>query len=420
MLKDLNLSIDNLSPNDLKDIQDDLDTYAITTLTRVLSILGVCISLFAIIGNFLSIIVLTRKTMKKLSTYTYLLGLSLCDEICSIFTVIVLLQYSILPLIRLSDTIMNNYKILLIYVYPIVGLTQALSVWITLAFTIDRYLYVCHPFYGRKHCNRRRAYITLLFLYLLAAVYSIPQFLERTYAIEDIFGRKTVFQTYTRLGRNNIFIYIYHLFIYCTIVTFIPYTTIVVLNGFLIFAIIKQNKKDRMNLVYKMSLNTNVSNCTSLKNSSKPSIGIYNPSKVFFSCFRKKSEPDLSESSQVTEPCLNHRRTSKKNSIMTEKIILERKNHNDVSIMLIGLIVVFLVCQLPSSILRLITVKNLSIYFQPMYYTSLDISNFLIVTNSTLNCIMYVMLGKKFRKQFLRTFFPKCNSQRSLDTSLIQ
>jgi hypothetical protein len=105
------------------------------------------------------------------------------------------------------------------------------------------------------------------------------------------------------------------------------------------------------------------------------------------------------------------RSIDKKNSTAVKASISAGSQHvmsNDVGIMLFGLIAVFLICQLPSSILRLITFKNLSIFFQPFYASSLDVSNFLIVTNSTLNCLLYVMLGKKFRREFLHTFFPRC------------
>jgi hypothetical protein len=216
----------------------------VTRLTQILAILGVCISTIGIIGNFFSIIVLTRKSMKKLSTYSYLLGLSICDEISLIFTIVILLQYT-LPKSKLFQALNRNYQIILIYVYPIVASTQALSVWITMAFTFDRYLYVCHPYYGRQFCTRKRACIVLVFLYLLAVVYSIPQLFERTYITENILGTIHIFQTLTELGKNRYFIYAYHLFIYCAFVVFIPFTTIVILNGFLVYDIIKSNRRHR-------------------------------------------------------------------------------------------------------------------------------------------------------------------------------
>ena len=429
--------------------ESDLNHIGITRLTQTLAIIGVCICVIGIIGNFFSIIVLNRKAMKKLSTYTYLLGLAVCDEISLTFTIMILLHYTVPTNVKYTKAFTFNTKILLIYIYPIVASTQALSVWITLAFTIDRYLFICHPYYGREFCTRRRAFIVLICLFLLAIVYSIPQYLERTFIIVDILNTKHVFQSYTALGRNQYFIYIYHLFVYCTFVFFIPITLIIVLNIFLVNDIIKSNKRHRELNLFRQSFEAetvakkaSIKNGTrTMKNSSimaKPLKHIPKFNCLLTRCCRKANSSgeiiDM-DATLSSEPCLDKSVLSKnpsglesqlnisnaltvngcngksgsssvglKSSISTNDGTLR----NDVSIMLAGLILVFLICQLPSSILRLITFKNLSIYFQPIYYSSLDISNFLIVSNSTLNCILYVGLGKKFRKEFLKTFFPRC------------
>ena len=106
---------------------------------------------------------------------------------------------------------------------------------------------------------------------------------------------------------------------------------------------------------------------------------------------------------------------AKKHSIISNRSIFniqEKSLRNDVTIMLIGLIVVFFICLTPSTILRLITYKKQKIIFEKIYALCLDISNLLVVCNSTLNCIMYVMLGKKFREQFLKAFCPKMYRKR--------
>lgn len=266
----------------------------------------------------------------------------------------------------------NYHKMLLTYVHPIVSATQALSVWITLAFTIDRYLYVCKPFYGVKHCTRQRASLIIVLLYILAALYSIPQFLERTYVIESFNGYEIVFLSYTELGRNFYFISIYHLFIYCVFVTLIPFFIIIFLNVFLIYEIIKSRKRHRKMSHATLRYNQNIDGCV--------------------------------------DPCIN----VPKYSMTSRKSSNFRNNHlrNDVTFMLVGLIIIFFLCQAPSAILRIITFKNLNVIFQDLYQSSLDVSNFLVVCNSTVNCILYVMLGKKFRAEFFKTFCPKsCRSK---------
>ncbi|CAF0803690.1 unnamed protein product [Brachionus calyciflorus] len=411
---------------EISSFDEDITQIGVTKLTRVLAVIGVCICIIGIIGNLFSIIVLSRKSMKRLSTYSYLLGLSICDEISLSFTVIILFNYAAPTILLKSIVFTNNYKILLIYLYPIVSSTQALSVWITLAFTVDRYVYVCHPYYGRIYCTRHKALIVISCLFILATIYSIPQFLERTYiSVEIIDDNFQIFQSLTDFGRNHYFIYIYHLLIYSLFICLIPIIMIVILNGFLIFDIIKSNKRHR-ELHYAYTDASTRSNLNSISEIGKRSISINNylkPPKKIFSCLKpKKSREEIFDlDSSCTERCIRVNGTG--NSTVTavsfpiysgsDRYFNDKTLRNDVTIMLIGLIFVFLICQSPSTVLRLITFKNLSIYFKPIYYSSLDVSNFLIVTNSTLNCILYVMLGKKFRKEFIKTFFKKCSHENS-------
>lgn len=156
------------------------------------------------------------------------------------------MQYA-LPMFGIKPSVhfINYHKILLVYVYPVVSSTQALSVWLTLAFTVDRYLYVCHPYFGRIYCSRKRAFIVIAALFTLAAIYSIPQFMERTFVRMNVLGEWHVFMTMTSLGSNNYFVYVYHLFIYVLFVCLLPMVTIVILNAFLINDIVESNRRHR-------------------------------------------------------------------------------------------------------------------------------------------------------------------------------
>lgn len=182
---------------------------------QIISLFGVIICLFGIIGHLFSIIVLCKKKMKRLSTYSYLLGLSICDEISLILTILIFLE-NLIPFLKLnlSHEILMRHKILLIYIEPITVSTQALSVWITLAFTIDRYLYCCQPYIGAKYCTRKRASIVIVLLYLLAIIYSIPQFFERTYKIDYVIGVPFFKPEFTSIGLNYYFRSIYQIFFY--------------------------------------------------------------------------------------------------------------------------------------------------------------------------------------------------------------
>ena len=99
-------------------------------LNLIISLFGLIICIIGIIGHLFSIIVLSKKRMKKLSTYSYLLGLSICDEISLILTVLIFLK-NVIPFLKfnLSQDVINCHKIILIYIEPITVSCQALSVW---------------------------------------------------------------------------------------------------------------------------------------------------------------------------------------------------------------------------------------------------------------------------------------------------
>ena len=94
-----------------KDVEDELRASLNSSdskLNLIISLFGVIICIFGITGHLFSIIVLCKKRMKKLSTYSYLLGLSICDEISLILTVLIFLEnlnliISLLPIVHLSN-----------------------------------------------------------------------------------------------------------------------------------------------------------------------------------------------------------------------------------------------------------------------------------------------------------------------------
>jgi hypothetical protein len=181
---------------------------------------------------------------------------------------------------------------------------------------------------------------------------------------------------------------------------------IIILNGFLIYDIIKSNKRHReLSLSYRDSVHSNKQRKSFKKLESSKLI-------IFF-CKKKENSIDInSDKNETIEPCIDKNDGNKLN---LDRNFSDKTLKNDVTIMLVGLIFVFLICQSPSTILRLITSKNLSIQFEPIYYSFLDVSNFLVVTNSTINCILYVMLGKKFRKEFLNTFLRRNLKNNGID-----
>lgn len=80
----------------------------------------------------------------------------------------------------------------------------------------------------------------------------------------------------------------------------------------------------------------------------------------------------------------------------------------NLTVMLIAVIIVFLVCQLPSIADNILwTIFDASVLQCSIHYTRFTtISNLMVVVNSAVNFILYCLFGKRFRRTFVKIFNP--------------
>lgn len=123
-----------------------------------------------IIGNLLSGVVLWQATMKS-STYSYLAALSLTDTAVLLFTMVLCIR-DIVP--GANDTIIRIFP----YLHPSAITFQVASIWLTLAFTVDRYIMICHPFRSEPFCKISRARKVITCLVLASVLYNVPKWFE--------------------------------------------------------------------------------------------------------------------------------------------------------------------------------------------------------------------------------------------------
>ena len=77
-----------------------------------------------------------------------------------------------------NDRLQVIYHSLFPYAHASALLTQHLSIWLTLAFTIDRYVAICLPFRAEKFCSVSKARRIVAAIYSFAVVVSIPRFYD--------------------------------------------------------------------------------------------------------------------------------------------------------------------------------------------------------------------------------------------------
>ena len=309
----------------------DLITY------YLLGIGGLTVCCFGLIGNILSLIVLSHRTMKS-STYSYLSALAVCDFLVLIFTIVLLVKDVERPVKGENKWPWADgiYPYLFPYVHPAAFSFQVISIWLTLAFTVDRYLMICHPFSAEPYCTVSRARKVIVGLFVGGLIFNIPKFFEyETLPVPmPITNETKVVCDLTEFGRSTIFRELYHSWLYIICICGVPFVILAVLNSFLMHAV----------------------------------------------------------------------RVSRQRG---QEINSAEKKRNDTTIMLIGVVVIFFLCQMPALVSRTIwafdsnprhSFKKLSLY------TMNEIGNFLIVLNSSINIVPYYFFGRRFRRQFWKLF----------------
>lgn len=333
----------NLSLSDDDSVSDTDEHHYEKALLNyyLMGIAGTTVCFVGIVCNILSVIVLTRRSMNS-STYSYLAALALCDTLALFLTVIIFLlsEDTILPQKGKLTWPNTLYAVLFPYLHPAAVMFQVTSIWLTLAFTVDRYIMICHPFKAERLCSVGRARKVIVIVYILGALFNIPRYLEYTsdeIEVPTMSGgsetRKIV--QFTEIGRNQLFIDLVHSYLYLTFVCGIPFLMLAILNIFLIHAVHLSKRKGRL-------------------------------------------------------------------------INAKEKKRNDTTIMLIGVILIFLFCQGPALISRMVYAIDFNLATKSMTFHKINEGgNFLIIVNSAINIVPYYFFGKRFRKEFWR-LFCKC------------
>ncbi|KAF5283142.1 hypothetical protein FQA39_LY17400 [Lamprigera yunnana] len=146
-------------------------------IQRVLVPILVCVGAA---GNILSVIVLTRRRMRS-STNAYLTALAIADLIYLLF--VLLLSFKHYP--NINDRKYELYWRFYGISHWLCDAASSTSVWLTVSFTIERYIVVCHPIKGKVLCTERRAKSIIAIASILCLVFTATTPFEYQLAFQD-------------------------------------------------------------------------------------------------------------------------------------------------------------------------------------------------------------------------------------------
>lgn len=162
---------------------------------RILIPVIVCLG---IAGNTCNIAVLSRPKMRT-STNVYLTNLAIFDTLYLIF----MLTLSLIHCRDMGLDASNYYYIP--YGRVLSDLFGNCSVWVTVGFTLERYIGVCYPMKGKAWCTVQKAKLLTFIVFLFCLVNTLPEAFEYEVSLEpnvDVIHSNTVIKSYL-MNRHN-------------------------------------------------------------------------------------------------------------------------------------------------------------------------------------------------------------------------
>nr|CAD7587468.1 unnamed protein product [Timema genevievae] len=302
-----------------------------------------------VLGNVVTVVVLTRSRMRS-STNVYLTALAVSDLLYLLLVFTLSLEYY--P--NFHDVTHHVYWQLRPFAQWMTDSASNTSIWLTVSFTVERYIAVCHPMRGKMLCTESRARKVILAVYLVCFLSTVTTSFEWT--ICQRYNGTSVIHYYldsTKLAVNETYRTAFYWFTSVTFI-FLPLTALGVFNSILIY--------------YRPQ---------------EPATEVPDDAGWFDIFLTPTEQRDNSTQSQ----------------------------ENKITVTLIAVVVLFMFCQIPTALILLYTS-----FQEPLRGSTKDnvlrglgnIFNFLNAVNAACNFILYCAFSDKYRRTFLTTFFGSC------------
>ncbi|CAH8570540.1 unnamed protein product [Schistosoma bovis] len=380
-----------------------------------------CILLAGITGNVLSGFVLARDRSHG-TTSLILTSLAVFDTafliLCFFFQFLKTLSFYILWL-----SYINFYAHTSKILYGSGMAVRMMRNWTVVLVSLERWVAVCKPLHAPSICTRKKAHIAISLIVILSSLYNIPHFFivdampllcysnedNKTNILHSGYYNFTelpkgilIYHSAIRSWVNNNYAFrlIYRLISYTILIVILPNVIIAIFNVLLIRGIKYANQR-RAQIIARID-------CAN---------------RQFEQCSYHSLHRDYHQHSQKQHPshhhtipkCCHGAPSSSDNHAYFVRVTKSNRSRTmEVNRLCVGVIIIYLVCELPAvgyQIIYLINHRSLIEIIRP-------VTNALVCLNSGVNFFVYVFLGRRFRSQLkdlFRNLINKCgihNNQR--------
>ncbi|VDQ03978.1 unnamed protein product [Trichobilharzia regenti] len=430
-----------LESNDIQHLQYILKT------TRLIcgKILTPLLCTIGFIANIINIIILTREWMSS-STNVYLTAVSVCDLLYLLFSCL----FSLWIYREAQEIALFAYCIT--FIHGTANLFSNTTTWLTVGFTLERYIAISSPMLGRRLCTKRRARYVVISIFIFSFTLTLPDYFKNTVEYREkvssnqmnlsstVSSSASMIPSYSVVhSRFNPFLTkIGYDYVNQTVFVILPMILLIIFNSLLVRSVMQANHNRRVltkqtggnsnNITpTKISLNSkkiksvdsDTNNTTTNSNNNNnggkflgKNIGQQSSQEASTShmvpaIVREALEASMRTTIEITSGITQSFRPTIHSTGLLPMMNMKRTKLGEqhrITLMLISIVMAFVILQLPSMVPTItnnlwnVGIVQRTPYAEKCLSIYANISNVLLIINAAMNFVFYSLFSAKFRQ----------------------